>query len=35
VGPKDEYLLALMDELEQFKEMADVRPYLDETYKVR
>jgi TFIIF-interacting CTD phosphatase-like protein len=34
-GPKDEYLLALMDELDLMKVMDDVRPYLDETYKVR
>jgi hypothetical protein len=32
---KDEYLLALMEEIDDLKKMADVRPYLDEMYKVR
>lgn len=32
---KDGYLLSLIDELDQLKAMDDVRPYLDDKYKVR
>ena len=33
-GPKDEFLLSLIDELEKLKKVDDVRPYLDEQFKV-
>jgi hypothetical protein len=33
-GPKDEFLLSLIDELEKLKKIDDVRPYLDEQFKV-
>ena len=29
---KDTYLLTLIDEIEELKKMADVRPYLDQQY---
>ena len=32
---KDEYLLSLIEELEDLRKMDDVRPYLNEQFKVR
>jgi hypothetical protein len=34
-GEKDPYLLTLMHELEKLAKLDDVRPYLDEQYKIR
>jgi len=34
-GDKDEYLLSLMEEIRELKKLDDVRPFLDEQFKVR
>ena len=34
-GSKDEYLLSLMEEIRELKKLDDVRPFLDEQFKVR
>jgi hypothetical protein len=32
---KDDYLLTLIEDIEKLRELDDVRPYLDETYKIK
>ena len=34
-GEKDDYLLTLIEDIEKLKPLDDVRPYLDETYKIK
>lgn len=34
-GQKDEYLLGMIEDIENLKKMDDVRPYLSEQFKVR
>lgn len=34
-GTKDGYLLQLMEDIEHMRTLDDVRPYLDENFKVR
>lgn len=32
---KDDYLLGLIEEIEELRKLKDVRPYLEKNYKVR
>lgn len=34
-GSSDEYLLSLIEEIRELKKLDDVRPFLDEQFKVR
>lgn len=35
LGEKDDYLLQLIEDIEHLRKMDDVRPYLNDTFKVR